>query len=445
MSSWWLAEAARRLRALRKGWTSQSDQAFHDALFAGGPEDPFSFSYPGYLTIRRFADLVSPLLREGDFAVDLGCGPGEITCELARRHPDVTFAGVDHSRVAIERARGHADRLGLENVVFERADVERHAPPRDIDIVLMFDAFHHLTHPSELVHRLRSGGTRFALIEPQGDWLGRWRRELDVDWLISDLEKIRVRLALTTGEPEVPREPSGAPEATALSPDDAVENRYGWNDFRRFFPGLNLQVRGTVAGIETYPLQTALGGMREHFGRLAYDLVCQVDEVLYASDRDFDARHWLVHAAPDVTPRPPLRPVKPGKGPANEVQGPYDVDYQLHLDAKMLPADAEIRALLGVTNRGFRAWDAHKGQNPVRASYHWIDSRGVMVEEDGERSPLPRSLGPGESCELELRVRTPAHPGRYVLAIDLVHEGVTWFSRAGVPCLRRPLRVRRRR
>ena len=40
----------------------------------------------------------------GRTLVDLGCGPGEITCELARRHPSVAFTGFDHSPVAIERA-----------------------------------------------------------------------------------------------------------------------------------------------------------------------------------------------------------------------------------------------------------------------------------------------------------------------------------------------------
>jgi hypothetical protein len=40
-----------------------------------------------------------------------------------------------------------------------------------------------------------------------------------------------------------------------------------------------------------------------------------------------------------------------------------------------------------------------------------------------------------------LRIQSPPDPGRYTLAIDLVHEDVTWFSRAGVPALRIPVRV----
>jgi hypothetical protein len=40
-----------------------------------------------------------------------------------------------------------------------------------------------------------------------------------------------------------------------------------------------------------------------------------------------------------------------------------------------------------------------------------------------------------------LRIRCPDRPGRYTLAIDRAHEGIAWFSRAGVPALRVPMRV----
>jgi hypothetical protein len=42
---------------------------------------------------------------------------------------------------------------------------------------------------------------------------------------------------------------------------------------------------------------------------------------------------------------------------------------------------------------------------------------------------------------MTLRVDTPAVPGRYTLAVDMVEEGVTWFSGAGAPLLRRSMRI----
>jgi hypothetical protein len=39
---------------------------------------------------------------------------------------------------------------------------------------------------------------------------------------------------------------------------------------------------------------------------------------------------------------------------------------------------------------------------------------------------------------MAFRVRAPERPGRYLLAVDVVEEGVAWFSDAGVA----PLTVR---
>ena len=110
--------AVRRLRWARGRWSKDSDRSYHEQLYQAQAYDPFDPGYPGYLTIRRFADHAAPLIPAAGTVLDLGCGPGEITCELARRHPHLSFLGVDHSAQAIRRAREHAARLGLANVRF---------------------------------------------------------------------------------------------------------------------------------------------------------------------------------------------------------------------------------------------------------------------------------------------------------------------------------------
>ena len=53
-----------------------------------------------------------------------------------------------------------------------------------------------------------------------------------------------------------------------------------------------------------------------------------------------------------------------------------------------------------------------------------------MVIYDGIRTPLPEDIAPGESCELSIWVEAPEKKGCYILVIDFVHEGITWFSEA---------------
>src|SRR6185295_201391 len=146
-----LGALPRRVRWALQRWSAPKDRAFHDALFASQRHDPFTFAYPGYVTIRRFADLAEARLGNSTTAIDLGCGPGEITCELARRRPEVTFTGVDHSEAAIARAREHADALGLRNIRFVAADVAHYPIDAPAGLVMMFDAFHHLLDPAGFV------------------------------------------------------------------------------------------------------------------------------------------------------------------------------------------------------------------------------------------------------------------------------------------------------
>lgn len=72
-------------------------------------------------------------------------------------------------------------------------------------------------------------------------------------------------------------------------------------------------------------------------------------------------------------------------------------------------------------------WDADLGP-PIRASYHLRNDRGTVVVPDGPRTPFPCSLEPGASTVVPLDVIAPVVPGRYEMAVDVVHEGVRWFG-----------------
>ena len=101
-----------------------------------------------------------------------------------------------------------------------------------------------------------------------------------------------------------------------------------------------------------------------------------------------------------------------------------------------------LTGTIELTNEGWDAWSTETSR--IFTSYHWLDEQGRIAVLDGERTPLPRSIAAGETHEVALTIRTPATPGRYQLAIDLVHEGVTWFSEAGHPWFALAFEVRSR-
>lgn len=85
-----------------------------------------------------------------------------------------------------------------------------------------------------------------------------------------------------------------------------------------------------------------------------------------------------------------------------------------------------VQALVEVENTGAAEW-----RDDVKASYHWLDELGNPIVWDGLRTPLPRSVAPGERLETELAVRCPIPPGRYRLAVDFVAERRAWFGEVG--------------
>ena len=101
-------------------------------------------------------------LGESERALDLGCGDGRLSAELAARE----LVGADTSRVALDRARG---RLPEARLVLVAPDAPLPSPDSEYDLVLCTDTIEHVRDVqlllSEARRVLRPGG-RLALSTP---------------------------------------------------------------------------------------------------------------------------------------------------------------------------------------------------------------------------------------------------------------------------------------
>ena len=73
---------------------------------------------------------------------------------------------------------------------------------------------------------------------------------------------------------------------------------------------------------------------------------------------------------------------------------------------------------------------------PVHLSYHWLSTNGQYVVFDGERTRLVPDARPDSTVVYQLKVTSPDTPGMYVLRVALVQESIGWFDLAsdGVCC-----------
>ncbi|MGC9947875.1 MAG: class I SAM-dependent methyltransferase [Bryobacteraceae bacterium] len=94
-------------------------------------------------------------------------------------------------------------------------------------------------------------------------------------------------------------------------------------------------------------------------------------------------------------------------------------------------AASRIDVPVTVRNLGECAWPC-RGDSAwkyvVQLGNHWLTPEGATVAWDDGRQPLPRDLAPNAEIQMILTVTAPASPGRYVLKLDMVQEGVAWFQ-----------------
>ncbi len=111
-----------------------------------------------------------------------------------------------------------------------------------------------------------------------------------------------------------------------------------------------------------------------------------------------------------------------------------------------LSASEPVTVVVHVTNRGDVMWrhDIPAGRH-LSVGNHWLAEDGGRAVYDDGRALLPRSLAPGETATVQLRVQAPDEPGRYVLEVDLVQEHICWFAEHGSPTARTPIAVSRAR
>ncbi|MDT7780561.1 MAG: hypothetical protein QOC99_3073 [Acidobacteriota bacterium] len=107
-------------------------------------------------------------------------------------------------------------------------------------------------------------------------------------------------------------------------------------------------------------------------------------------------------------------------------------------------AKGQMKIRVAVRNAGDSVWLAReRGLSPfqLNAGNHWLDAEGHTVINDDGRGALPRDLRPGEETEISFTVNAPQRPGEYLLELDMLQEGVSWFALKGSKTLRLPVKV----
>lgn len=123
-------------------------------------------------TVLNSAAYLLPHLDAGLTLLDVGCGPGTITVDLARRLAPGQVVGIDSSAEIIEHAAGLAFDEGVHNVRFQVGDVySLDFPDETFDIVHAHQVIQHVANPVAAMGEIR------RVLKPGGIFAAR-----DVDY-----------------------------------------------------------------------------------------------------------------------------------------------------------------------------------------------------------------------------------------------------------------------
>jgi hypothetical protein len=116
---------------------------------------------------------------------------------------------------------------------------------------------------------------------------------------------------------------------------------------------------------------------------------------------------------------------------ATQILPPGAYRAKLTAPAELTMHEGEARVLpVEVMNCSTCTWEA-TADSGVFLANRWLDQNGQVVKHIDGRSSFTQSVAPGATVIVEMAVQAPAEPGLWMLEIDLVDEGVTWFSEQG--------------
>lgn len=106
-------------------------------------------------TAQDSAAFLLPHIRPTDSILDLGCGPGSITADLAALVPQGRVLGLDAVASVLEQARAFAAAHGVGNVVFEVADANAlDCRDGEFDVVFCHQLLQHVNDPVGILREM---------------------------------------------------------------------------------------------------------------------------------------------------------------------------------------------------------------------------------------------------------------------------------------------------
>jgi SAM-dependent methyltransferase len=148
----------------------------------------------------RYHDFFVERIRPGESVLDVGCGNGALTCDVAAR-AGARVTGIELCEANLRIAR---ERYAHPDVTYVHGDALRDLPPGRYDVVLLSNVLEHIGPRVDFLRRLArtAAPSRWLIRVPvfDRDWRVPLKKELGLEWRLDGTHCTEYTAASFAGE-----------------------------------------------------------------------------------------------------------------------------------------------------------------------------------------------------------------------------------------------------
>ena len=126
-----------------------------------------------------------------DKVLDIGCGNGALTFEIAKKAKKVVGIDLDEKNIKIARKKYWAP-----NIEYLVGDATKDCPDQKFDVIILSNVLEHIENRVEFLQKIKNLAPKFLIRVPMinRDWITLYKKELGVEWRLDKTHYIEYTL-----------------------------------------------------------------------------------------------------------------------------------------------------------------------------------------------------------------------------------------------------------